>query len=318
MSEDKEKTGNVVTEDVPRPTDESITTSDLPTENVEHEKPKAKASNTESSNDQNLAPGTEKEKKRQSYLQRKQSRLERDLAAEKSARQSDRDRIAQLEAKLDEVLADKSSTPTPKPKLADFDTPEEFADAYALWKDKSKPKANAAPPTKKPAATPPPISDENLPDEIKTFKNKGKELLGDQFLEALEEDIPVTKDMAEYMFDSEYGAHVYVHLSNNPDVAMTLAKSSPVRMIKIMDKLEADAKAGKLDVLEDGEMHIENDDDSDDEAKKSPGKTESKAPKAPSSTREKGRVKPEPDLESMSMDDYAAKRHEDEKKKRMF
>jgi hypothetical protein len=304
MGTPRDQPTDVSTEENPKAPDAAVTTSDTNFSKAVQ----AAAADEAGSNDQDSAPdATEKETratKRHKRAERRWGRMTAKLsAAEKEAKDAAA-RVAELEKKVEELSAGKPSK-APEPQLSDFKTPQEYAKAYASWETKKTPKKSApAKPAAPPAATKP-------DPEIKEFVERGKSMLGDEFQESLTVNFGVNQTMAEFMFDSDVGPALYVHLANNPEEAAKICNSSTIRATKILNDLEARAKKGKLDV--DGELKFEKPEKDDPPPKRDPKTTRAKEP--PSSTREAGANQPPPNPDTESMEDYAARRKQDELRK---
>jgi hypothetical protein len=315
-------------QEVPRAPDDVIETTDsFVAEEVEKPtKAKAAASEDEdSSNPSDSAPDTKKQN-RSNYQERKLRRLERKYAEATNEVTSTKAELAEMREELAELKAaiKTTSKATPEPKLEDFKTPQEYAKAFAKWEadQSAEPPPRKKPETKKPPAKTPPKT-EDMPEDIRAFHERGKGKFGDEFMEALGESVAVNQAMAEYMMDHDLGPDIYIHLANNPEESIKIYNSSERRAMKMLDALAEKATKGELDIPEDGEFQYEeegNDHQDDDEeeqqqpAGKAPakGRTETKAKKPPGTTREKGTVKPNKDLETMDMDDYVAMRRKQE------
>lgn len=317
--------GKVETEETLRPPDESVVTSDLPTE-VDDDKQEKKAkpeSQAEAGDDDKSKPGTKDQesapgddkspdasKRRRSRGNRANRRLRKQLSDQQK-------RIDELEARI-ESGGDKpaSDTQKPEPKLEDFNTPAEYAKAYNAWEaeqSESAPKKSGADTTQPGQPT------EDQLKEINDFYQAGVKKYGDEYAEAVTEpDLRIDKAMAEFMFDTEYGHDIMMHLANNPDESQEIYGKSERRMLRAMVALEEKAKAGKLDIGID-RIDIENDKggkgddkDKDGEDKSKPTGSERFTP--PTDTKDAGSGGNETSLEDAGMDDYAERRRAQMKK----
>lgn len=331
MATAKDQPSQVATEEAVKPDDSHVVTDDIDFNNVitspadTEAKPPAASDDGEKKSDQttekpadsdhneNASTRDKRAERRIKNLTRKLSKLENESAASKADNEALRTEISELRAQL--------GSKEPEPKLEDFDKPQDYATAYAKWQAGQKP-------AKKPAAEKPasrdPKAHADKPDEdpapidseISTFQSRGKEKLGDEFLEALHSDeMACDKDMAEFMFDSDFGPEMFVHLANNPEESRKLFDSSTRRKISALEDLEAKAKKGELDVDALDIKPVKNASDKDPD--KPAGKT-AKATKAgdPPDTRESGSATMETDPEKEDMDSYAARRHKEELRKR--
>jgi hypothetical protein len=326
-AERKDQPSGVETQEQERPTDEHVVTSDLPTPGEPEAKTDATAAASEdkteaSPNAEDSATQTDKqENHKQRHAKRRWGKLNAKLGETQRENEANKARIAELESQVNQL---KAATPKiPEPKLADFDTPREFAKAYAKWEQGATPKKPAAAPRETPAA---PKSEPSTPpvrasdDEVERFTKLGKERLGDEFLEAMADNtggpVPVNQLMGEFLFDSDVGPEIFVHLANNKDEAAKIYDASALRAEKALRALEAKAKKGELDVG-DGSLQFEDDEEPEPEPqRKTAAKRTTKAPAPPSGTKESGSANLEPDPKSESMNDYAARRAKEEARKR--
>lgn len=312
----RDQPSQVATEEtVERPSDEHVTTSD--TANVfadtgdgasqakdDSQDTSATDPKKSDSNDQDSDSDTQDKKskpQRNRRSERKIGRLSKQLAQSRAEAAESAQRIADLEDTVSSLVNKPQSEP--EPMIEDFKTPQEYAKAYALWEKPAKPAATKSP-AKSPAPPPKaPAQKSPLNDEIASFNDRGVEKYGEEFAEALaDREVAVNQYMAEFMMDSEFGAEIYIHLANNPEESILIHDSSPYRSQSALQKLEARAAKGDLDV---------GGDEPQSEApqpKKAATRKASKAPPPPSSTKDGGSVNVEPDPENESMDDYAARR----------
>lgn len=206
----------------------------------------------------------------QKRLARESRKLERQIRAE----MENKFLRQQLEA---QSRQSQPTQPSGEPKPEQFKTYEEYIDKltdYKLDQRLSKVQEQSAQHRQ--------AQDRNsYEDQIRENLSKGASKY-DDFEEAID-SIPanyMTEAMAHAIGESESAADIAYYLGNNHKEAASIAKLTPVQQIKAIDRLEA-----KL---------------------KSPPKV-TKAP-APLETTGKGRSKSEPDLESMSVAEYAAYR----------
>ncbi len=327
MSDDKKETprdqpSNVATEDAPRPPDNSVVTSDLPPEFESREadasaQAAAADDKPDGTNKSDSATGDDKKQKpRNRSAERRIKKISGKLAR---ATETIEQQGKQIKDKDAEIARLKAAQPKPvEPKLEDFKTPAEFGKAYAKYEQEVAAytdRSDDTPPANKPPDDEPP-ADDPLAEAREEFLDLGKEQLGDEFAEALEEEgTAVSLPMAEFIFDSEVGPAIYVHLANNQKDAREIYDMSTPKAMKALEELEARAKAGQLDV--EGKIKLAgNDDETDDQPGdkggkgKNPGGT--KAPDPPSSTKDGANVVTAPDPENEDMDTYAARRRKEE------
>jgi len=315
----RDQPSQVSTEEVPRAPDEHVVTTDViaDAEPGISEPPATPAATPKGENDdQAPAPGEPKKQTTQSRRRRRNSeaRINELTAKLSDAELRDAENVTRIAELSDQIETLRKATPkAPEPQLQDFASPREYAKAFTKWEADSatptpKTPAKTTPPAKKTPAAPPP---KTVPDEeIQSFHTRGKEKLGDEFMDALQEEgTAVNQLMGEFMLDSDVGPEIYVHLANNPDESRKIFDSSPLRATKALDRLAAKAAKGELDVGEGGELQPNNPPPKDTSGK-SPAKA-TKAPQPPSDT--KGGSAPigvNPEAESM--DDYAARRRKEE------
>lgn len=313
----------VATEDAPRPPDNAIVTSDTPEEPPESREADAGAQAAAGEGDKpagtNEPPSAGDDNKQQKPRNRSAERRIKKLSGKLSrATDLNQQQAQTIEAQNAEIARLKASQPRPvEPQLKDFDTPQEYAKAYSKYeKDAAEFTGSASPP---PPASPPapanePLADDPLEDSRDEFLEAGKKQLGDEFAEALEEEgTAVSQAMAEFLFDDlEVGPAIYIHLSKNQKDAREIYDMPAHKQVKALEELADRAKAGQLDV--EGQLQVAPPPGDTPPAKggkaKTPGGT--KAPEPPSSTKDAGMHNTDPNPESESMDEYAARRRKEE------
>lgn len=312
---------NVSTEDAPRPPDENVVTSDLPSEPPAAETkataPKAAATAPGGPNDTDPAPAATDNQApkptRNRSAERRISKLTQKLSAAEAKEAENARRIEELQETVDTL---QSAAPKAKePQLQDFASPREFGKAYAKWaaetEDNPPPKPARKPRTpaadKSPAPEPQPITD----PQILAFHKRGQDKLGDEFGQALKDtDTAVSQVMGEFLMDSEVGPELYVYLTDHTDEARVIFDQSAPKAIKSLEALAAKATKGELDAdPEPGETPPE---------ATPPGTTkQSKAPTPPSDTQPAGStttVNPETE----SMEEYGKRRKREEAERAGF
>lgn len=346
MAQRSDQPSSVSTKDDVRPDDVDVVTDDLDLAmGIEQKPPPADSSKKQaaapddkddgSPNDQDSATGDDDKQQQQQQgakpsklqkLGKRVTRLTKSLGEAERANQTLQQQIRDQQALIDSLQsapAKGDDDPPPEPKLEDFKTPQDFARAYSRWEAKTK-----APPKRqqKPANTDtkPPPPDPAVASEIQAWQEKGQELRGDEFMEALQAKVQVDREMGEFMLDNDHGVDIYIHLANNPDEATKIYNSTPYRKGRLLEGLAKKAAAGELDVLGDGELKIEGDDDDDGDddqkqGKKPAGKAQtrkvSKAPPPPDD-QEGSTTSGEVDLDALPIDDYMARAAAREKAKR--
>ena len=283
----------VSTQETPRPTDNSVVTSEIESGATDESNSAAEpeeGAQTPDASAPSESDNQDPKKRRDRKSERRIKQLTKKLAAAESATNAERVEREKLEEELEGLRA---RVPKPeKPKLADFEDEDKFAEAYTSWKEASKPKPKAK-------TRPPKPSNEGsiaTAEEIEAFRLRGVEAVGDAFSKAhANVDLPVNKVMGEYILESDLGPQMLVYLSNNPDEAKEIHDESTVEIVLRMRSIEAELAKKKSKV---------------DGAEKKPAKRTGKATKAPppGPEAESGVVVSDVDLTKVDMDTYAARR----------
>ena len=248
------------------------------------------------------APSEIKPKPSGRSQQRKLSKLSRELKQSEASNAELKQQVAALADKV-ETLANPKAV---EPKFEDFDSPQEYAKEYAKWEAPAPAPKAAAPPKPAPAAPAPTPKPSDDPEMVK-FRKAGSDKFGDQFNDAMaDETLAVSQVMGDFLLDSDFGPDVYLHLSDNQDLARQIASKSPHAAIKRMETLEKQAKAGKLEGV-DGELHTVVDESTTDTDTPAPS-VATKAPAPPKDQDDRGTTNIKPDPENESMNEYAARR----------
>jgi len=309
---------NVSTEEAVRPRDSDVVTSDAPAEEPRDDQAsKAAAPESGSSTDSDSATDETKKQTptRNPAAERRIRKLKGRLTASEQREAENARKIAELEETVQSL---KTAKPKARePMLADFANPREYAKAYAKWETSNEepaPKPRTAkpatPPAAKPSQAPPPDK------EILDFQERGKKKLGDEFVEALETDgTAVSQVMGEFMIDSDVGPELYVYLSENQDVSRKIFDSSAPRAMKQLEELAKKAANGEL-LKAEGELDVAPQyGEEDDEEPAPPPRKRTKAPTPPSDVKPGGDASTKQDPNSESMDDYAARRAKEERRR---
>lgn len=224
--------------------------------------------------------------------QRRIKRLNSNLAREKG-------KVAELTNKLEnlmdefEELRSRGPDAFKEPELADFDSPQKYAEAYTKWKDNRSPPRRTRQ-ERKPA---PPQLDT---DELRQFHESGAKKYGDKFKQATaDEHMPLSQTMAEQVIGSDIGAELYMYLYEHRDEARAMAGETPAEVGRLIRDLEHQL----LDNAKTSPQVEETERDDKGRFKK---KHSSNAP-PPGPEKEKGTAAPV-NLETASMDEYAAYR----------
>lgn len=265
----------------------------------EHQAPEAPKAKAEPSSDGESQTTDSAADSKTSDKPRRNRRAERDIrklknrlrTAEHAAAES-ASQVITLEQTVS-TLETKIGT-VPEPKLSDFETSREYATAVRAWEDDQKPAAPAnATPAKKP--DPAPVIDENpYKVELEELTESGKEKYGDKFEKVFgSKDLVLSKDMAEFAFDSDKGPELIMYFDEHEEEARALYMSDTGTVNRSLAKIEAGLTEAKVK-----ENKVE-------EADEVPETISTSAPKVTK------------DLESMDMSDYAKTRRAQEKEDRI-
>ena len=238
--------GNVSTSDTPQPRNEiSVVTE----ENAATLAPEsAPAAPTEKSGEPNTSdsappksePNADKQPRRRNRsAERKISTLTRKLEAAESAGTEQSTRISALETQIADLQ--KGATAPPKPRLKDFKSEGEFAEAYATWKaDTAEPPKPPSKPAPKQPAADPPAGAHPQAAEIKALETAGEKLYGDEFEEVLHDDsLPLSVAIADFIFDSDKGPEMIMWLDEHREEGRELFRMRPTKQVKELEKIEA-------------------------------------------------------------------------------
>ncbi len=332
-----QQTGTVATKEPEpeRPTDQHVTTDDaanpLNPEAVQQaaqadaaaatdggSKGKTDDSATSDNNQQTKPPGRRSQERRFARMRDRLTRTEQKLAKRDQE-------VEELRGRLDKLEAGAGDNPPAEPQLADFKTPQEYATAYAKWQADQKGASTPQPKQpKQPAQPATPAPPAPADEDVQAFVKRGKERLGDAFMEALEdpESTTVSPVMGEYMLESEHGPELYLYLADHQELARKIANKTETFAMRELEKLEALAKDGKLldsddggdTSTSDGVETVETSPTGGDQGKRS---KQTKAPAPPADAgRDGGDTALPPNPETESMEDYAARRRKEEARAR--
>lgn len=156
-------------------------------------------------------------RKRNRSAERKIRSLTRKLSEAESRGTASDEKVAALEAELETLKATPPAPRKPKPKLADFKTSEEYAEAHVAWKTESEAPAPKPPAPKKPDPTSTGATGNPDFDEL---AEEGEKRLGSEFKEALyDQTLPLSKNMSEFIFDSDVGPELVMWLDDHREEA---------------------------------------------------------------------------------------------------
>jgi hypothetical protein len=259
--------------------------------------PSAPGDDPGQTSDDSDPPPRKKRKHRDRPAERRISKLSEQLEASNATN-------AELTARLDALEA-KPPAAKPEPKLRDFQTPREYADAVAAWVKDSTPAAKPKPKAK-------PTENSKLTEARKQFAVDGNKRLGDTFQDAFTaDDLAINQTMGEFMLDSDLGPELLVYLHTHQDEARAIWFDKPEEANKRLEAIEDTLDSGKPEpkIDDDGKPARGKDGkfvkEPDPEPKTRTSK--SNAPAAPSDS-ERGEVVPSTDLEKAPMDDYSRTR----------
>ncbi len=179
-----------------------------------------------------------KRKTRRRSAERKIAALQRQLADAESAGAARDVEVAQLREQVAALTTAQEAPPAKKPRLQDFKTAEEYAEAHAAWKEgQAKPPAPPPPPAQPPAqpqtSTPP----EPAP-EVQELVAKGAEQFED-FEEVLSDNtLPISPAMADHIFDSEHGPELVMWIDENREEAQELFRMRPKKLAEALAEVE--------------------------------------------------------------------------------
>ncbi len=162
-------------------------------------------------------------------VQRRIDKLTRKYREEQRRNQELAERLARLEEELEQLR----NPPPKKPSREDFDTTEEYLAALLEYQT-SLPEQKSTKTSSKQTSdtyTPPPEWEEQV--------EEAKERYSDFEQVALDPMLPVTKEMAEVIVDSERGADVLYYLGKNRSEAARIASLSPTAQARELGKIEA-------------------------------------------------------------------------------
>lgn len=327
------QSGNVETEDALRPPDQAVVTSDTePAAPAPESRGTGEADpNAAAATDQEGGPKTpdqasgddKQTSTRNRSVERRIKKLTGKLSRAEEQTEAQRKEIERL-ARENAALRE-STAAQPEPKLEDFATPAEYAKAYNKWTRAKEASAKPSTPESRKPAEKPPAGDQQPPEDpaIAAFHKAGKDMLGDEFLEALEEpDTAVNQIMGEFLVDSDLGPAIYVHLANNVELSREIFAMPARKAIKALEELEAKAGKGELDV--EGQLKIaqNNEGGQGGTGDEKPGGEKPsgrrKPPEPPSSTQERGSTAMPADPNNESMEEYAARRRKEDARRRGY
>lgn len=212
---------------------------------------------------------------------------ERPKSKSRSKRQSDKLKALhrenfELRERLEKSNSsfDQASDNTPQaPKLEDFDDWDQYQearDSYVLKKVLSEERAAIqAEMAQKEAYKAQRDRFEAFQSQVESFSKVAPDF---QEVMSSASDIPISNEVRDLIYDSDKGAHIAYYLAKNPEIALDLNDMQPLQAAREVGRIEALLKQPK--------------------AKK---QTQAPVPAEPV----KGSIKPQADLGSMTMEEYA-------------
>ena len=185
----------------------------------------------------------EEQKKRRSRDRRVRS-MNRKLRAAEAEK-------AELAAQLKEAreaLQASRNQAAPKPKRGDYESDDDFAEAYMAYK-------NAASASPKPAAKPAKKAQALSKERIDGWIGQGVEKHGDSFREAARAPIKLTAETADWLMRDPQGHELYLGLVADPDLADEVASvsSNPRDLMEALEDLRESLSEGDAQAPERGE-----------------------------------------------------------------
>lgn len=219
--------------------------ADIPAEaDLTPEAREEKAQAEQAANEKSQKEASERTRKRRE--QRRNARAKRDAEARAKAEQEAAYYKGLAEGRSTAGVKDQADQ-DPRPMRADFIDEDEYFDARYDWKERQKERAQ---PTKtqrqEPEQSRQQPQDAQAPSDTKTtyddFKGQGQEQYGDDFDDMLraadDGEFALTRDMYEAMMDTDVSVDISMYLYDNPDESRKIAKLSPYRQTKEIEKIK--------------------------------------------------------------------------------
>jgi hypothetical protein len=226
-------------------------------------------------------------------FQKKIAKLTKRAGIAESRAEAAERRAAELEARLADKPAETATSETSaaksdRPKLAEFSTPDEWADALFKWERAQNAKE---------------AEDAERREVFDTYHERLEEVKAehddweDVFEEMKSEDVKIPESVSTAIIEMEHGPEVAYHLAKNPEMRDKLMRMSAVSAIREVGRIEAT-------------LFPESDSDNDSPTKK----VETRAPRPLKPVG--GSSKSSTPLEELSPDEYIRKRNADIAKRR--
>ena len=195
----------------------------------------------------------EKSKKRRNPAQKRIDRLTREKYALEA-------RISELERRMGEGKPEPDTQPDKPadlgmaapvaPNVDDFETYQDYLDAYAKYSErlidyKVEQRTAKAQQSDKPDEPQAPAPAEPAPEYVE-FRDAGVAEYGNEFIEVMQDvTLPITDTMANAMFADNNGAHVLMYLGDNPDKAAEIAAMPPHKQIRAINQLGSEVSGNE-------------------------------------------------------------------------
>lgn len=208
--------------------------------------PAEKAATTEDDAAKDDGPKGTAAQRRIDRLTRQRRDAEREAAYERGRREG-------LEAALARTQQAPATPAATRPKLDDFDSADDYADALADWKiqQKSAEDSKASPPPKgetatprEPAQAPKPAPGEGPSETAVKAYAAAKAKFPDLDEVLLDASIPFTKAMADALADDEDSAEVLYQLGQDPDEVERISKLEPLKQAREVWRFAEKYRAG--------------------------------------------------------------------------
>lgn len=176
-----------------------------------------------------------------------QKRLD-ELTRQRYEAERDRDYWRDLAMRtVEPPKAPEPEVPQGKPQASNFGTYEEYTEALAEWKVREMISAQQEQNARQAEAQRAQAVEQSFQQRLSAFSAEV-----DDFHEvALNPSLPVTKDMAAIIKESDMGPALLYHLGKNPNLAREIADLSPTAMARRLGRLEEQLLAPKPKTMTD-------------------------------------------------------------------
>lgn len=129
------------------------------------------------------------------------------------------------------TIAEPTQAEQGKPKLADYDTVEEFTEALTDWKmDQRQVQAQAT--SQQQAKV------QNYYQKVEHFQKSAPDFA--VAVSEIESQLSRDPNMVEFILESDFGPQIAYHLANNEEEIARISQLSPVRRIAALSKIEVE------------------------------------------------------------------------------